>query len=279
MRKVFLFLLVICCAATRSTGGDWGQADSEDKLDPYPWMWELRGIRFKTPEASALAMVQRSGVWGGIYSQFVVGKWMPLEDIKSKVLWKTQKLAIIQGRASSFRSQMCAVWLLLRFNDLNSDWFGCDALIRRDIGHSDVETGFFEKVKDVAGPLLFIDTYRGGRRCGDQSYELYRIENALDPSNPNRGDNRNPAAFRRCLMVNTRYRQRDWRGEAKFSITKNFDIKVEMLRENMPLEKQNRSEILLNWDRESRQFDAEPIEQFIGLQALAAEDQKTSNAR
>lgn len=288
MKRIFSFALIFCLLAGANLRAEpWGQPDTEDKIDPNPWMWKLRGSGYETPEALATAIKEKSGVWKAVFSRLNTDATDPewdsfdnpphfANEFESEMLWRNEELAIVYAYASAFRKEMCAIWILLRFDELNNNWQVQDFLMRRDIGYSHVETRVFENVKEVPGPILFIDTYRGGRRSGEQSYELYRIENYPSPAGAKDALSERPPLFRRCLNVRTLYEQQyRWRGEATFSIASDSEISVRMLRGNYGLDEEVQSEIQLEWLPDQKQFDSGPIEAFIGIEKLEEEDRKT----
>ena len=121
MKSLVSLLLTLCLfTVTNLLATPWGQSDSEDKIDPNPWMWKLRGSLYATPDAVVFAIAKREGVWEGIFSRFDTDasspEWKLFEkrpngndEFESKVLWRTADLAIVYAYAYRFRTEMCAV--------------------------------------------------------------------------------------------------------------------------------------------------------------------------
>lgn len=273
-------LLITIAGSLPAFSENWGQPDSEEKFDAHPWMWSIRGRDFESPESVAEDMTRRLGIWGGVFSWFrhnkEVGNWVLFEEVESRVLWSSENLAIVFGYAELHRSEMCGAWVLLARDESGKRWVACDALIRRDIGYSHVETTVYDDVREAPGPILLIDTFRGGRRLGDQSYEFYCLTDQGHPARYSPNSLENSRKFHRCLGVKTRYSQgNSWLGEARFSQTEDRDLQVDLLRENMAMGEKMRSTLPLSWDPEKERFDSRAIEDFIGLDRLAQEDRAT----
>lgn len=272
-----ILVLSVAFSASIVPGENWGQADSDDKIDPSPWMWSLRGERCGSPEEMAAQMASRKGAWAGIFSDFVYedgeGKWIPLDGVESNILYRSQNFAILHAAFDEYRDGVCSAWALLAANKEEGNWVLCDLLVRRDIGYSHVRTEVFSQVKGVPGPVLLVETYRGGRRLGDQPYELYCLADRIHAADPNQGQFGNATRFLRGLVVKTRYSQNNsWRGEAIFSLDEESGLKVEALRENMAMDKIVRATFPLSWDPETGQFDSSDLEDYIGLPRLEKED-------
>jgi hypothetical protein len=213
------------------------------KIEPPPYLATFANNAYRDAEAFKKDLLALKSPWRELFDgpqessgEYTIAPYDKLETVE--ILHSSKDVAVVKAVAERYRTSFCAVVFLLA---KNGDGFRVADIIRRtDLGYSYIGKVEVLPLKPEKYLHLHLSIYRGGRRLGWTSDELFIVKDELfQPTLALRdGFSMTPANPYRSFDQNAELRSKE--GAPSFRVTRRWTLEK--------VEKDQNFDVDFHWD-------------------------------